>query len=194
MNHLIVYAHPSENSFNHAILDTVKASLEEKGHTVAVHDLYASHFSPVLTEADQKAMASGAVPEDIAEEQAAVKEADVITLIYPIWWAGMPAILKGWIDRVFSYGFAYAYEKDGTVSGLLKGKKGFIINTMGAGYEEYDKTGMLASMKQVTDESIWQFVGIEPAGHLFFGEVPSVAQTVREEMLEEVEARVKKLF
>lgn len=194
MNHLIVYAHPAENSFNHAILDTVKASLEEKGHTVAVHDLYAARFSPVLTSADQKALASGAVPEDIGEEQAAVKEADVITLIYPVWWGGMPAILKGWIDRVFAYGFAYSYGKDGSVNGLLRGKKGFIVNTMGAGYEEYEKSGMLRSMKQVTDANIWGFVGMEPAGHLFFGEVNSSAQEVREQMLEEVEARVKKLF
>lgn len=194
MNHLIVYAHPSDTSFNHAILDTVVASLEEKGHTVTVHDLYAQGFSPVLTAEEQKAVSSGAVPEDIIHEQAAVKEADVLTLIYPIWWAGMPAILKGWIDRVFSYGFAYSYGKDGQVNGLLAGKKGFIINTMGAGYEEYETSGMLDALKKITDENIWGFVGIEPAGHLFFGEVPSVAKEVREQMLEEVETKVKKLF
>jgi NAD(P)H dehydrogenase (quinone) len=70
-----------------------------------------------------------------------ITQTDAITFIYPIWWTVLPAILKGHVDRVFSYGFAYSYGEAG-INKMLTGKKGFIINTHGTPQEIYDKIGM----------------------------------------------------
>lgn len=110
MNHLIVYAHPHEDSFNHAILNTAADALRANGHEVTIRDLYKLNFNPVLTSADTSAMRAGNTPDDIKTEQAHLAKADVISFIYPFWWTGLPAILKGYVDRTFSYGFAYQYN------------------------------------------------------------------------------------
>lgn len=118
MNHLIVYAHPRKESFNHAIMETAVQGLQEKGHEVVVRDLYAMEFEPVISNSE----ILGGIGEDIEQEQEYLKWADVIIFIYPIWWTGLPAIVKGYIERVFTYGFAYRYV-NGEQMGLLKGKK-----------------------------------------------------------------------
>ncbi|MEO3944708.1 NAD(P)H-dependent oxidoreductase [Gorillibacterium sp. CAU 1737] len=193
MNHLVVYAHPNNESFNHAILETTVAALKKKGHDVVVRDLYALGFEPVLTHQDLATFHAGQTPEDIAAEQKYVTEADVITFIYPIWWTGLPAILKGYIDRVFSYGYAYAYSETG-IAKLLSGKKGLIINTHGTQKEIYDQIGMTDALKKTSDKGIFEFVGIEPVDHLLFGGVPSVGEDGLKEVLTKVDETVSKLF
>lgn len=107
MKHLVVYAHPVAGSVNHQLLNSVLESL--KGHEVEVRDLNQLAFNPVLSSEDLAGQRRGEVATDVKTEQDFIREADVITFIYPIWWAGLPAILKGYVDRVFSYGFAYRY-------------------------------------------------------------------------------------
>ena len=194
MNHLIVYAHPFEDSFNHAILESTVSALESKGHTVVVRDLYAIGFNPVLSPIDFKELRSGNIPNDIATEQEFIKNADTITLIYPLWWTSLPAILKGYIDRVFSYGFAYQYTSEGTVEGLLSSKKGFMITTQGTPNMYYDASGMTNSLKQTTDVGIFGFCGIKILDHLFFGGISSSDDATRKEMLKTAEAKIKELF
>lgn len=193
MNHLIVYAHPSPESFNHAILETTVRTLQQKGHEVVVRDLYGVDFQPVLKPQDTAAMKAGRTPEDIKTEQEHIAKADVITFIFPIWWTGMPAILKGYVDRVFSYGFAYAYGEQG-IDKLLKGKKGLIINTHGTPKEIYDQIGMTAGLKITSDTGIFDFTGIEPVEHLLFGSVPSAGEAALKDILKQVEDSVASLF
>lgn len=149
MKHLIVYCHPNPDSFNNAIVDAFIESLKEQGHEVVVRDLYAMRFDPVLKASDFEALHEGNTPLDIKTEQEHVKWADAFTMVYPIWWTGLPALIKGYIDRVFSYGFAYAYGEDGTISKLLAGKKGLIINTHGTPSEIYSRTGMYDGLKKL---------------------------------------------
>lgn len=193
MKHLVVYAHPNHESFNHAILNTTVQALEKKGHDVVIRDLYALDFQPVLKPADTAAMRAGQTPADILTEQQYITEADVITFIYPIWWTGLPAILKGYIDRVFAYGFAYAYDETG-IAKLLSGKKGFIINTHGTPKEIYDEIGMTAGLKMTSDVGILGFTGIEAVEHLLFGGIPAVGETALQDILVEVEQTVNRLF
>lgn len=136
--------------FNHAILETAVNTLKNNGHDVTARDLYKLDFQPVLKANDTAAMRDGKVPDDIKAEQEYITQADVITLIYPIWWTGMPAILKGYIDRIFSYGFAYSSGSEGIIK-LLKGKKGLIINTHGTPKEIYDQIGMTSGLKVTSD-------------------------------------------
>jgi NAD(P)H dehydrogenase (quinone) len=103
-------------------------------------------------------------------------------------------MLKGYIDRVFSYGFAYKYSEQGFPVGLLAGKKGFIINTQGSPAEYYDSTGMTDAMKKTSDTGIWGFCGVESVGHIFFGSIPAVDDTTRKGMLETLKNKLESLF
>ncbi|PEK36914.1 NAD(P)H dehydrogenase [Bacillus pseudomycoides] len=193
MKHLIVYAHPNPQSFNHAILETVKDELEEKGHEVRVRDLYELNFNPVLAASDFVSFSQGNTPADIKEEQEHITWADNITFIYPVSWAGLPAILKGYVDRVFSHGFAYAYGENG-IETLLSSKKGLLLSTMGNTKEAYTASGMFDAMKKTTDAGIFEFTGIETLDHTFYTSVPSVDDGARKQYLEEVEEVVNRLL
>ena len=97
MNHLIVVAHPNSDSFNHAIVQTTVHALKAKGHETVVRDLYTLQFEPVLSLEDFNSLRAGQIPDDIKAEQGFITSADVITFIYPIWWTGLPGILKGYV-------------------------------------------------------------------------------------------------
>jgi NAD(P)H dehydrogenase (quinone) len=107
MKHLIIYSHPNSKSFCHAILDNVEEVLAAKKHDIVVRDLYALGFDPVLKAGDLADFQSGKIPADIKAEQNYIAWSDIMTIIHPVWWTGLPAMMKGYIDRVFSYGFQY---------------------------------------------------------------------------------------
>ncbi len=187
MKHLMVYSHPNPKSFCHAILETASVALKAKRHEVMVRDLYALGFDPVLKGSDFEGFKSGKIPSDIRTEQEHIAWADVITFIYPIWWTGLPAMIKGYIDRVYSLGFAYSVGEWGPV-GLLTGKKAIIFNTTGTAKEIYDSAGMFDAIKKTSDTGIFNFCGIEVLEHKFFTAVPSTDDATRKGYLSEVKA------
>jgi NAD(P)H dehydrogenase (quinone) len=125
MNILIVYAHPNLRSFNQAILQTLDAALRERGHLTQTHDLYRMRFRAVLDNDDLNRNWRGEPSEDTRREQEAVLWAQGLAFIYPIWWFGPPAILKGWIDRVFTRKFAFEFGSDG-MKGLLTHERALV--------------------------------------------------------------------
>lgn len=185
MNHLIVYAHPSSDSFSNKILTVAKEFSVEKEYKTEVRDLYSIGFDPLLKNSDLKKINGGETPDEIKREQNYIQWADLITFIYPVWWTGMPAILKGYIDRVFSYGIAYKQGSEG-VEGLLKEKAVFLFSPMGTSNEEYDKTGMLDSMKQTCDEGIFEFCGMKVIKHVFFGSASNLDSEMKNEYLKAI--------
>ena len=101
MRALVVYCHPKEGSFNAAIRDLVLGKLREAGAEVKIIDLYARGFQPVLTAEEwQGYLDSPANQQPVAEDVAALKWCDTLIFVYPTWWYGLPAVLKGWLDRV----------------------------------------------------------------------------------------------
>ncbi len=192
MKHLIVYTHPNPGSFNHAILMAFVNELEQLDQELRVRDLYALGFDPVIKMSDYEAVARGEVPEDIRAEQGHILWADLITCIFPIFWAGLPAVLKGYIERVYSQGFAYRIGKAG-FTGLLKGKKVVIINTTGGSLKLYESSGMLDSIRQSVDGGIFGFCAMEVVGHKFFMNVPGATLSQREEMLGQVRSMARAL-
>ncbi|MDO5580970.1 MAG: NAD(P)H-dependent oxidoreductase [Planctomycetia bacterium] len=128
MKTLIVIAHPNTGkSFNHALADQAKKTLEAKGHQVVVLDLYADRFDPVLPLNEEK-KAEDDLPPEIREAMQYVREADGMIFIHPNWWGTPPAILKGWIDRVLRQGFAYKFSDQGPVQ-LLTDKTVQVFST-----------------------------------------------------------------
>lgn len=189
MRHLIIYAHPNENSLNHHLLNTVIETLQYHNEEIIVRDLYDIGFNPVLSLNDIQGQRMGKLSDDVKTEQDHISWAEQITFIYPIWWTGLPAMMKGYIDRVFSYGFAYRYDQ-GIQKGLLKGKKTVIINTHGKSHEEYEKTGMDKALTLTSDNGIFVYSGLEIIRHFFFDK----ADKASPENLEIWKGQIKNLY
>lgn len=179
IKHLIVLAHPDPRSLSAAYKEEIVRLTEDTGNEAVVRDLYNIGFHPLLSAEDFTAFRKGEVPGEIKLEQDYIQCADLITFIYPIWWAGMPAILKGYIDRVFSRGFAYDITGMGEVRKLLSGKKVIILNNFGMPFEEYEKSGMLEALRKTSDAGIFQFCGMEVEAHHFFGHLANSSKEER---------------
>lgn len=164
MRALIVYAHPEPTSFTGALRRSAEETLRELGHEVEVSDLYAEGFNPVagrhdfVTVADphrfhyqtEQAHAARfeAFADDVAREQHRVEEADLLVFVFPLWWGGVPAILKGWFDRVLAYGFAY---EDGMryETGYFRGRVGVLGVVTGGTRSRFSAGGSYGEIEQV---------------------------------------------
>ena len=130
MKILIVLAHPNPQSFNAAIAQTVVQTLEDGGHEVIFHDLYGENFDPVLPAGEINKDAS--LPAVIEQYSAELAAAAGIIIIHPSWWGQPPAILKGWIDRVFRLEVAYNLPGEvgkGNPQGLLRAEVALVFTT-----------------------------------------------------------------
>ena len=158
MNVLIVYAHPEPKSFNGAMKDIAAETLATAGHEVVVSDLYAMGFDPVAGRGDMTgeldnpdffslateqtaAYRTGRTAPDIAAEMARLERADLVIFQFPVWWFGMPAILKGWTDRVFARGFAYLPGRKYD-TGMFRGKLAMVAATTGTSADTYAPDGI----------------------------------------------------
>lgn len=166
MNVLLVYAHPEPTSLNGSLKAFTVGRLEQAGHRVQVSDLYAMKWKSTLDADDfphrdksspfhpsldsQKAFEQGTQGEDVAKEQEKLLWADALILQFPLWWYTMPAILKGWIDRVYAYGFAYGVGEhsdkhwgDRFGDGTMKGKRAMLLVTVGGWEPHYGTRGIM---------------------------------------------------
>jgi NAD(P)H dehydrogenase (quinone) len=157
MNILLMSAHDDTKSFVAALQNSALSVLERTENKIIVTDLYSQSFNPVASMLDFKTssgthanymfeqqravnIGNGFSP-DIEAEMQKVKDADMIVIHFPLWWGSVPAILKGWFDRVLAMGFAWdsdnRYEK-----GLMKGKKVFLVVSAGDPESYYSTEGM----------------------------------------------------
>jgi len=183
MKVLVVYAHPNPESFNHAVLERFVEGLQSKNHEVEILDLYAQGFNPLLSAADLASLQAGETPADIKAQQDKVARAEGLAFIFPIWWSSLPAILKGWIDRVFSLGFAYAFTDEGPV-GLLKQQKALLITTSGGDQAFFDHSGIQKAIQMTIDLGIFGFSGVPKIQHEFFYNVVQIDPDTREVYLQ----------
>lgn len=108
MKCLVVIAHPVSDSLCHAMTRSVIAALTERGHEVFIEDLHGSGFSPVLTTRERQSYYGSKFESAAVQAQIdRLLSADALVLVFPTWWFGFPAILKGWFDRVWAPGIAY---------------------------------------------------------------------------------------
>ena len=207
----IVYAHPEPKSFVAAMRDTVQAALEAEGWSVTVSDLYARRFDPVASERDfqrrddpgylvysleqRHAFHHRALAPDIAEEVDALRAADLLVLVFPVFWFSVPAMLKGWIDRVFLSGLFYR-GKHVYDAGGMAGKKAMVVTSLGGrehmfgpGAIHGDLHGMLRHLLQGT----LGYVGYEVCEPFVAYHVPYVMPERRAAMLAELAQAVRGL-
>lgn len=191
MKILVIYSNHHTHNFNFRLLERLKKKALQTGDELVVRDLYQMNFDPVLRTRDFEMISSGNTPEDIQKEQDFIKWADVLLFIYPVWWGGMPAILKGYIDKVFSWGFAYGSNGKGPYP-LLNDKKAVMMNSLGQSKSDYEN-GMFQSMDIINTQGIFGFCGIEIISQLYFTSIHGVTEAEIEKYFEEAEAIFEKL-
>jgi NAD(P)H dehydrogenase (quinone) len=191
----VILAHPHQASFNHAIAETVVAVLEENGHLVLFHDLYAERFDPVLPFSE--------IPRDAdldpvtARHCKEIAETDGIVVIHPNWWGQPPAILKGWIDRVIRPGICYRFlegdKGEGIPQGLLRARTALVFNTSNTPpVREQEVFG--DPLERLWRDCIFSFCGVPSVHRRMFSVVVTSTAAERHLWLAEVRTMVACLF
>tara|TARA_Y100000592_G_scaffold79354_1_gene125117 strand:+ start:26553 stop:27203 length:651 start_codon:yes stop_codon:yes gene_type:complete len=184
---------------------------EEQGHTVTVSDLYAKQFNPVASATDfaersnpdylvyaleqRHAQKNNTLPADIASELELLKQCDLLVLNFPLYWFSLPAILKGWIDRVFLSGVVYGgrnfYDR-----GLMKGKQAWLTFTLGGREHMFGDDaihGDLNTMLRPVLRGSLGYAGFDVLEPFAAYHVPYITQEARVEMLEQLDVAVNTL-
>ncbi|WP_266158111.1 NAD(P)H-dependent oxidoreductase [Dyella silvatica] len=172
MNVLLVYAHPEPRSLNGSMRDFMVDRLRSSGHAVQLSDLYAMHWKASLDAEDfpqrdatqrfdpsmdsRHAFVEGTQIADVVAEQDKLRWADLVLFQFPMWWFSMPAMLKGWFERVYAYGFAYGVGEHSEArwgerygEGSFKGKRAMLVVTTGGWAEHYSERGINGAIDDV---------------------------------------------
>lgn len=168
-NALIVFCHPdNQNSANAKILKRVKKTFEEYNIKYQVRDLYSMKFNPVMSKKELQEIREKKHLKSMEKERQYVKEAEVVVFIYPIWWNNMPAILKGYVDKVFSLGLAFSID-DEKGKRNIKFKKAVVFNTMGSSEDAFAETGAGSAYKLINDDLVFGYAGFKVINHKIYG-------------------------
>ncbi|MBN1128096.1 MAG: NAD(P)H-dependent oxidoreductase [Chitinispirillaceae bacterium] len=195
MNILVILAHPSQKSFNHAIAQRVSATLKRARHTVIFHDLYRERFNPLVSVDDLDR--NRTVDSRLRIYCDEVAESDALVFVHPNWWGAPPAILKGWLDRVLRPGVAYEFEPgdsgEGVPRGLLSGKSALVFNTSDTP-ETREKEVFGDPLDLFWKKCVFEFCGIRNHFRKTFGVIVTSSMEQRQEWLAEAEASVSRFF
>jgi NAD(P)H dehydrogenase (quinone) len=186
VNTLIVYAHPEPDSLNGSLKDLAVATLRAAGHAVRVSDLHAMRWKAVLDADDfgesvssplrvpldsGRAFDAGTLTADVVTEQKKLVWANTIIFQFPLWWYTMPAILKGWVDRVFTYHFAYGVGEHSDTKygerfgeGTLAGRRALLSVTAGGPQSHYSARGINGPIEDLLfpiEHGILYYPGLE---------------------------------
>lgn len=162
MHALIVVAHPDPASLTHAVAAQVAEGVAQSGagHSSEIADLAAEGFDPRFGTTDVAVhLRTAASPADVLAEQARIDRADALVLVYPVYWWSMPALLKGWIDRVFTNGWAYDESAAGGLVKRLRRLPVHLIAIGGADLRTYARHGYFGAMKTQIDHGIFDYCG-----------------------------------
>lgn len=192
MNITLIYAHPYKKSFNHAIQKVVTTSLSNN-HTINLIDLNKDNFNPVLTEKELSVYSQGKYLDPlVGQYQKIIKESDHLIFIFPVWWTIMPAILKGFFDKVLLKDFAF--NKDGKIpKGLLTNIAGATIITTMSSPSIYYNLLIKNPLKGVLINGTLKFCGIKKTKWFKIGMVDQISLQKREHWLEKIALYCKKL-
>ncbi len=191
----VILGHPKKGSFNHAIADKVIQTLLGNGYKVTFHDLYNENFNPILPW--EEIIKGGELDPIVQAHCQEIVEAEGIIIIHPNWWGQPPAILKGWVDRVFRSRVAYRFvenDKGEVVSkGLLKAKAALVFNTSNTP-KEREQNVFGDPLEGLWNKCIFELCGIQKFYRKMYGEMITSSLEQRKEWLEDVEKVVNNYF
>jgi len=193
MRVLIVFAHPVPGTYPFAVLSAFSQALEEGGATPTLLDLYEDGFDPRFTAEDHGHFWGGPIPGDVDRYHKLVEEADRLAFVFPVYWWGMPAMMKGWIERVFTGNWAYVYgegvEDRGKagLKGLLGNKPTILLGIGGSTERTYTRYRYDEAMRTAIDVGIFSYCGIrDVTSHYLFDVEGDTNAERRAEYLDEV--------
>jgi putative NADPH-quinone reductase len=193
MNILVILGNPNPRSFNHALAKTVKDTLTGQGHTVIFHDLYAEKFDPTLPLAEMQTLNDPTIRRYTEE----LANADALVIIHPIWWGMPPAVINGWVDRVFRVGVAYRFQEVapgvGVPVGLLKAKKAVVFNTSNTPHDA-ESLRCKDAMGNLWQVCVLDTCGVKEVERRLFGPMNASTPAQREGWIKEGAELVKKEF
>jgi NAD(P)H dehydrogenase (quinone) len=189
MNISILYGHPYDKSFNKAILEQVTVHLKSRGANVKVKDLIQMSFNPTVGLKDLEAKVTKVLPEDIVREQEDLLWTDAFIIISPVWWGGFPAVIKGYIDRVFTTGLIRSFKGEYG----LEGKRAYSIFTTGSS-EDYIRISRQIDMLYAANDNLFGFAKFSDAEIKILYSVPRVTLEERKAMLFEVNQFIDRIF
>ena len=189
---LIIVANPSPSSLSHAMAAVAERVLAARGYSIAKHDLYAEHFDPVQSVGEASSTAS--LDPLIEEHCSELACADLILIFHPNWWSQLPAILKGWIDRVFRLNTAYGYPSgigfEGVPVGLLRARHALVFNTSNTPPER-EIAVFGDPLETIWKNSIFSLCGVASVVRRMYAPVAGSSAERRAEWLAEIKALVE---
>lgn len=195
MKHAVILCHPRGRAFTRLTAQTYVDAVRARGDEVVTRDLYAMNFDPRL-HADELPDAAGATPRtEILIERAMLKDADVFAFFYPIWFGSPPAMMKGYVERVFGVGFGYEAIKGGGSRPLLGGRKMISFTSTGSENTWMVDSGSWDAVRKVFNERLAAACGLQSLDHVNFGGVDADMPAGRiAEAVEQVREAVADLF
>ena len=170
MKHAVIFAHPRSDSFVGSIASAYREEGLAQRHEIVFRDLYRMNFDPCLHESEIPWSAHFALRDDVIAERELLRDVNVFALFYPIWLNSPPAILKGYLERVFGMGFAYRHDATGNVP-LLTGRRMISFSTSGAPTQWVVESGAWQAMRTQFDAYLAAVFGIQLVEHIHFGGV-----------------------
>jgi len=194
MHHLLIVCHPKRQSFTQSVARAYAEAAKALGHDATIRDLYRLGFDPVLGTRELLDAKNPIVPAVVRREQRCLSEAEAIAFFYPLWWAFMPAMMKGYFDRVLSSGFAYDFKGEDMIP-RLAGKKAMIFTSSGADMAYLRHSKQWDAMRILEEDHILSLCGIELIEHMHFPSVmPGLPKRTTEKHLAKVTKTVQKCF
>ena len=194
IRHHLVFANPRRDSFDGQIVDRYVETAESFHQEVIVRDLYAMGFDPVLRDEERPSPDGEAHPApDVAAELELLQSAQIVVLVYPIWFALPPAILKGYVDRVLGSNYSYRDVQQQSGHPAVKGKPLLSFSTSGTSLAWLHEKGQVGSLREIFDAYLWQGLGMTRAEHIRIDSVvPGMDAQYAAEQLERVRATAER--
>lgn len=182
----IIFAHPWHGSFNKAILDEVIQNIEQSGKEYSLIDLYKDQFNPVFNEEELAQFSKGMALDPVVKKyQELLQKSESVIFIFPVWWYDMPAIMKGFVDKVFLKEFVYLSGKTGLI-GLLTNIKHSTVITTSDGPRWYLRWIGGNIIKGGFINNTLKGVGIKQTNWLHCGRITKITDKRRNEFLEKI--------
>ncbi len=195
MKHALIVGHPDPNSFTMALARHYIETLSALGHTHVLRDLYSLDFDPRLKLSELPDRPIWSTAPDAAAERSAIHDADVFAFIYPLWFNSPPAIVKGYIERVFGAGFGYAQLRVGGHEPLLVGRQLIHITASGSSSAWLNEENEWESQRRLFDVYLGRLCGMRVRPHIHFDSiVPGLEQDWVDLNLKTLESKLTEYF
>ncbi len=187
---LLILCHPVPGSFTHAAAEAARSALADLGHSVILHDLYAEGFDPVLSAPELARRYS--LDETIQAHSRDLEQSDGLLVFHPDWWGQPPAMLKGWVDRVFRPGLAYELEggefEEKSKVPLLAGKRGLVFCS-----SDSKDAGSIRRLEDLWTRGVFDYCGMKGTCTVF-SDMHRASPAVRREHLDTVRRMAAEAF